>query len=545
MADLQATLPFLPGASFKDAPKMRYGRVSGFRSVNGYSVPKTLVDPGDALTDAEMDAMSAATARLTYGSRVRGASKAVDPPFVPAHVAFDKKVLMFTGYMKSTVHESPDERFRVRYFKIYYYLEDDTISITEPEIENSGMQQGAFLKRQRIPRDASGVTYHWKDMNLGINLPVYGKVIRVCNCNEWTRRFLVKEGISLNAAEDAPEDPYLIARLPTDKPNNTYATPSDFDRMKQFLVLDRKVLRFYAVWDDRKNMFGELRKFIMHYYLVDDTIEIREVHTQNDGRDPFPILLARQRVPRNHRDTPMEFPTCVMELSEVELSDLLTPADLAVGRIVHVFGRDFLLHDLDDFTKNFYRQNFGAQESDFTPIDVTLPAAAAAKPDLPPHTGIGAAEDAYLSCVAIAPKAPLGMKSLPKLLKYDNKLLRYAAHLETDVSDDAGRMFIISYRLSDDFVSIFEPPQHNSGTTQGKFLTEVRLQRPESNPDMPLYYNQSDFYVGAKIVSYARTFVIHDADDMVLSFMQENPSMFTSESLAIMSKHFAEKSASK
>ena len=32
------------------------------------------------------------------------------------------------------------------------------------------------------------------------------------------------------------------------------------------------------------------------YYLVDDTLQIREVHTPNDERDPFPVLLQRQRV---------------------------------------------------------------------------------------------------------------------------------------------------------------------------------------------------------------------------------------------------------
>ena len=31
-------------------------------------------------------------------------------------------------------------------------------------------------------------------------------------------------------------------------------------------------------------------------YLVDDTLQIREVHTPNDERDPFPVLLQRQRV---------------------------------------------------------------------------------------------------------------------------------------------------------------------------------------------------------------------------------------------------------
>lgn len=47
-----------------------------------------------------------------------------------------------------------------------------------------------------------------------------------------------------------------------DKPVTTYATPSDYDKYRQFLVMDRKVLRFYCVWDDRDMMFGELRPFV-------------------------------------------------------------------------------------------------------------------------------------------------------------------------------------------------------------------------------------------------------------------------------------------
>ena len=45
---------------------------------------------------------------------------------------------------------------------------------------------------------------------------------------------------------------------------------------------------------------------IIHYYLVDDTVEIREVHEPNDGRDPFPVLLCRQKLPKDHWDIPCE-----------------------------------------------------------------------------------------------------------------------------------------------------------------------------------------------------------------------------------------------
>ena len=45
---------------------------------------------------------------------------------------------------------------------------------------------------------------------------------------------------------------------------------------------------------------------ILHYYLVDDTVEIREIHEPNDGRDPYPVLLCRQRLPKDRYNLPCE-----------------------------------------------------------------------------------------------------------------------------------------------------------------------------------------------------------------------------------------------
>jgi hypothetical protein len=41
------------------------------------------------------------------------------------------------------------------------------------------------------------------------------------------------------------------------------------------------VLRFFTVWDDRGTLFGDLLGFKIHYYLVDDTMEIVPVHERN------------------------------------------------------------------------------------------------------------------------------------------------------------------------------------------------------------------------------------------------------------------------
>lgn len=58
---------------------------------------------------------------------------------------------------------------------------------------------------------------------------------------------------------------------------------------KQFLDHDRKVLRFYCYQNERP--------FILCYFLADDTVEVLEVHSQNDGYDSFNKLLRRQKLP--------------------------------------------------------------------------------------------------------------------------------------------------------------------------------------------------------------------------------------------------------
>ena len=59
--------------------------------------------------------------------------------------SFNFQVLRFFAWYKQTVHESPDEHFRVRHVNIYYYLEDDSIAVVEPHVENSGMPQGGSI----------------------------------------------------------------------------------------------------------------------------------------------------------------------------------------------------------------------------------------------------------------------------------------------------------------------------------------------------------------------------------------------------------------
>lgn len=68
--------------------------------------------------------------------------------------------------------------------------------------------------------------------------------------------------------------------------------------LSAFLFSVLQVLRFYAIWDDTNCAFGDHHPCIIHYFLADDTVEVREIHKRNDGRDPFPVLMRRQRLPK-------------------------------------------------------------------------------------------------------------------------------------------------------------------------------------------------------------------------------------------------------
>lgn len=59
-----------------------------------------------------------------------------------------------------------------------------------------------------------------------------------------------------------------------------------------------QVLRFFCSWDNRKNLYGDKMPYVLHYYLVDDTVDVAEVHLKNDGRDPWPMLLKRAPLPK-------------------------------------------------------------------------------------------------------------------------------------------------------------------------------------------------------------------------------------------------------
>ncbi|KAM4693662.1 EF-hand domain-containing protein 1 [Discoglossus pictus] len=527
-------LPFLPGNTYRDPTKTEYHRSQTLTYRNGFSRPVLPTvgigrDPitVNQLSQAELDELANKLPTLTYGQ----VKQAPPSDFVPSHVAFDKKVLKFEVYFQEIVPGSPKEHYRVRKMFMYYFLEDDSLSIIEPAVENSGIPQGTFIKRQRHPKNDVGDPYHWKDLNVGINITLYGRTFRVVNCDKYTEDFLESEGIELNPPEEIPTDPFTSQRV---QPERTYNTPSDFDKLKQFLTMDRKVLRFYAVWDDSSSVFGESRRVIIHYFLMDDTVEIREVHERNDGRDPFPVLMRRQHLPKKVKDLKDTFPSTVLEISNQEVTKWFCPSDFEVGKHITILGRRFFLYDCDAYTRDFYRDNLGI--TDFRPIDVSKKTEKEPPKDFPPYNGYGLLEDSIQNCLSLIPKPP--KKDVIKMLENDHKILRYAVVLDSMHPEDRGRHFILSYFLSNDMISIFEKQGRNSGIIGGKFLERTKVPKPGSSVDNPAYYGPADFNIGSVIEVFSHRFIIKDLDEYVLNYLKAHRDEYPAELIHSLEKHF-------
>jgi hypothetical protein len=79
-------------------------------------------------------------------------------------------------------------------------------------------------------------------------------------------------------------------------------------------------------------------------------MEVKNLHVENSGLDSYPMLLKRMAVPK----IPVLTHYPGMSLKKQEFYD---PSDLMIGQKVHIYGRDVLLVDCDEYTKQWYREN--------------------------------------------------------------------------------------------------------------------------------------------------------------------------------------------
>lgn len=299
------------------------------------------------------------------------------PRMQPPWIKYDRQVLRFDAYFQESVVENRTENYRIRPCQIFYYLTDGTIHVNEPKIENSGIPQGMFVNRQLIPkchgkRDTDFFT--WRDFNIGINITFYDRTFRIIDCDEHTKAYLSDQGVTVNQPDELPTDHFTYHS----QIKNVKLNPPDYKEYKEYYEVklggghpnnglnlyldnDRKVLSFDIMWNDT-TLCGGTNYYKMNYFLADDSIEVKEIRKQNNGKDPFPLLLRRSKLPKDPFLT--HYPGMSLKKEVYYL-----PCDLICGNHVNIYHRDCLIFDCDDFTRRYYQEAYFF--SNLTNLDTT------------------------------------------------------------------------------------------------------------------------------------------------------------------------------
>ena len=279
----------------------------------------------------------------------------------------------------------------VRMFEIRYYLLDGTAEILENLPPNSGREPSrSFCARRKLPKPgmatgadltftnrANGFRYEapagvqerdcyydYDDIGIGETLSVFGRKLQIYACDKWTRDHYTQQGI------EVPEDIDIsyLTRKPTPpslKPpkHNGFGTEADSIGNCKSLVLRapkqdvvkwhkhvNTLLRYKCKLHSPKDPNDGLRRFILTFYVADDTLMINEISVRNTGYLAG-RFLKRQKIKKseNSDGDPIYY----------------RHEDIVPGEILIVFNHKFEMLSMDDFTKTF-------KDEESNPTDQTI-----------------------------------------------------------------------------------------------------------------------------------------------------------------------------
>ena len=495
------------------------------------------------------------------------------PSRQPAWLKYDSLKLGFHGYFEDLESTVRTGMRRIRRCHITYHLEDDTVDVREPKGVNSGIVQGQILHRIKAT-SREGVALSPLDFVVGKPIEFFSRTYHVLGCDAFTRGFVWKEfGVELGPELAFPEerDPPPPREAFPSAPSITAAsaplsyagqetnkTKKDADAVakkmhqswglkesehlkesagRQFLELDRNVLRFFATAqppagsDDTTGDTG-LRTFIFHYFLADDTVEVLEVMGRNSGREPFPKLLRRQKLPK-HGSYGVGIRPASEDTLRKRSDNTYHWSELRVGDVVNVFGRELTLRDCDEHTRGWYEERLGLTAADFSAMPP--PPGPPPVPRMPPPpnlSGIGSEEDSLQSCFHLVPK-PQKTVDFNEWALNQGQVMRFTASFSDSTgekpefgnpSKPLDRALVVSYFLEDHSVSVYEPPVKNSGLPGGVFMKR-RPVKKNGDKDGP-WLRARDFYVGATLELSGRAVTLNAADEWTLAVMESKPSEF-------------------
>lgn len=453
---------------------------------------------------------------------------------IPRFVSTDKVVCRFHAILEtkrpwednSPLGISRIESHLLRHMTILYYVYDDTVEINEVKENNSGMNQGVFLKRIKAKSD-NGQPLTLPQFQPGRVINIFGHKFTITDADSFTRDYFKKElNINLplqsrpvtasNRTMSRSFSPALDSKIKSHVLGSQFATglgPSE-------CTIFEKDRSYHSHSTQYKPIKAELEKSNRFYKFEGNQLRFVCVEVQQREVPFFPRLelkfaelvashrLSRDEIDRQQyhgfvaSDSTKKFVlNFYMESNYVDLGVLekqvnsqgeasllvkkgplprdwrstdygfCEAGDFRVGKVLDIFGRFFLLIDCDSQTRDYCQKELLINQVPVLllkedVVGLVHPIPAMGQGSLP----IGSHEDSLGNVFGMSRPA----KDLAKMRRNQNKTLRAKAVLYEGTVIDLSRTFLVTFFLEDDTLQIYEEKQRNSGIMSGSFLKRGR-----------------------------------------------------------------------
>ena len=133
----------------------------------------------------------------------------------------------------------------------------------------------------------------------------------------------------------------------------------------------------------------------MNYYLSDGQVEVCKIKVNNSGKDPFPHLLRKSKLPKKPHMT-------YCPGLEVPEDEYYKPEDLKIGNYVDIYNKHCRIIRCDEFTRKWFKDNLGIDMESFKykehqkPTRIMHP--------ITPYNGFCSEEDSLLNELYLDPQ---------------------------------------------------------------------------------------------------------------------------------------------
>lgn len=232
-------------------------------------------------------------------------------------------------------------------FKLYYYLEDDAITIKELKENQEGRHQFAFyLRRTRVPKESSSEPSSYlgvRDLRVGEIIGVFGTRFLLLDCDTFTRDYFARvlkeqqppklnvNPVQVEKQTRQPIPKYLGLGTPEDSLSSTFSlrprTPKRSTGSDEILV-------YQCQLDDDQD-----RRFILKFSVRAGTMTIIELLPKDNSGIVAGRFVTSQRVCK---------PNC-----DPDLPVYYGPSDLVVGKVILVNCNRFRITGADTSVYQF------------------------------------------------------------------------------------------------------------------------------------------------------------------------------------------------